>query len=711
MADIPINANDRQQSYTAVGGETTYQYDWPIFENTGIRVQRTRAAVTTTLTLTTDYTVTVNIDQEANPGGQITLLSAALAADIYILSGNTVVERTTDFQQRGAWGAAEINEQFDRIVMMLQELVRDSVGGFLGTIALPLSVARGGTNATTANSALTNLTATRAEASAVAVPALNKFREVISVKDFGAVGNNTADDTSAIQAAINAAQAAFGAVVYFPAGTYKISSELSITSPVYLVGQGAAATVIRQTGAAANGVNFNYSVLTTGGGVVGMTIEAGTGYDTAGLTTSGSTGIGLKVNLANDNFIVDGVSIHNFDHGLNVLGSFNIRVSNFRILFFTTEGILIDKSGSQTGASNMFKSGKVSNFGFTGTNTNSIGIHVLATGGELFQHIDVTSSNRGVVVDPTTGKQAVYLWFDSVLADTCVTDGWLFDGTNDKVWSVQCVNCWGAFSTNGAGLITKGANLDSVRWVGGRLRENGTNGANLKGGVNVEIIGAEIAANSKASANTSAGVQVDANVSEWGIIGCRIGNFASTLTGHADNINIAAGTSANFRIQGCDLRAPGAGKTNISNGSTVATFRISNNIPITSAGNDNVRGDLATGSCVGTVAAATTIFLGCNNQQALELDTVMVAARPCIISQLIAQVNTAPGAGETFTYTVRKNSGDTTMTGQIAGAASFAVTVNTNPVTLAAGDTFDIKLVTSGGAAASKHRWTLAMDG
>jgi hypothetical protein len=45
--------------------------------------------------------------------------------------------------------------------------------------------------------------------------------EVLNVFDFGAVGNGVANDTTAIQAALNA-----GSTVYFPTGTYLISSPL-----------------------------------------------------------------------------------------------------------------------------------------------------------------------------------------------------------------------------------------------------------------------------------------------------------------------------------------------------------------------------------------------------------------------------------------------------------------------------------------------------
>ena len=49
-----------------------------------------------------------------------------------------------------------------------------------------------------------------------------------NVKDFGAVGNGTADDTSAIQSAMDAAMEATGGTVVFPAGTYRTTNTLTI---------------------------------------------------------------------------------------------------------------------------------------------------------------------------------------------------------------------------------------------------------------------------------------------------------------------------------------------------------------------------------------------------------------------------------------------------------------------------------------------------
>ena len=55
-----------------------------------------------------------------------------------------------------------------------------------------------------------------------------KLSEYISVKDFGAVGDGTTDDTTAIQNAINYAISQNGKAVFLPVGTYKITSTLII---------------------------------------------------------------------------------------------------------------------------------------------------------------------------------------------------------------------------------------------------------------------------------------------------------------------------------------------------------------------------------------------------------------------------------------------------------------------------------------------------
>lgn len=61
----------------------------------------------------------------------------------------------------------------------------------------------------------------------------SRLKDSVSVKDFGAIGNGVANDTAAIQAAVNAATN-----VFIPVGTYMVSSTISIPNNTTLYGAG-----------------------------------------------------------------------------------------------------------------------------------------------------------------------------------------------------------------------------------------------------------------------------------------------------------------------------------------------------------------------------------------------------------------------------------------------------------------------------------------
>lgn len=70
-------------------------------------------------------------------------------------------------------------------------------------------------------------------------PIWDKGGQVHNVRAYGAQGDGSADDTSAIQAAIDAVEAAGGGQVFIPVGSYRISATLTITvSSVGLAGAG-----------------------------------------------------------------------------------------------------------------------------------------------------------------------------------------------------------------------------------------------------------------------------------------------------------------------------------------------------------------------------------------------------------------------------------------------------------------------------------------
>lgn len=80
-----------------------------------------------------------------------------------------------------------------------------------------------------------------------------KAEEIVSVKDFGAVGDGVTDDTNAIQAALNYANAIGGATIVFPAGVYftaNSSPTLRVRGNVRMVGAGMDVSVLRRNDSA-----------------------------------------------------------------------------------------------------------------------------------------------------------------------------------------------------------------------------------------------------------------------------------------------------------------------------------------------------------------------------------------------------------------------------------------------------------------------------
>lgn len=111
----------------------------------------------------------------------------------------------------------------------------------------------------------------------------------VSVKDYGALGNDSADDRAAIQAAINRV-AAFSerGTVLIPAGTYRISSALTVSSTaVSIRGLGSIRSVIKNTNATGN-------ALTISAGFHGQFFE-----DFGIQHTSNSTGNAIQVTAGN----------------------------------------------------------------------------------------------------------------------------------------------------------------------------------------------------------------------------------------------------------------------------------------------------------------------------------------------------------------------------------------------------------------------------
>ena len=123
----------------------------------------------------------------------------------------------------------------------------------------------------------------------------------VNVLDYGAVGNGIADDTTALQAAINAAHTA-SKPVYLPAGTYKVIDSLVLYDNAVVFGDGFRITTI--TGTLANksilrtqyGETPSYTQRTTGWNLRDFAINANSASTSTGLNC-GNVGYSSLSNL------------------------------------------------------------------------------------------------------------------------------------------------------------------------------------------------------------------------------------------------------------------------------------------------------------------------------------------------------------------------------------------------------------------------------
>lgn len=185
---------------------------------------------------------------------------------------------------------------------------------------------------------------TQAGTGAVARPAELKARDVVSVKDFGAVGDGVANDTAAIQAAINYAAALGGATVDFPAGTYKIASTSTVSYPAsayWPSGISITAGLHTNTQPNTGGYTADFIILrgdstggNTGGSQLNFTSTSADGLDitkSGGITikdltlkaASGSTGWGIR-GEGSGGYRIDNSPVNDFKNGYKLIALYGV---------------------------------------------------------------------------------------------------------------------------------------------------------------------------------------------------------------------------------------------------------------------------------------------------------------------------------------------------------------------------------------------------
>jgi hypothetical protein len=131
MADYAISNVPRRVVYAA-SGTGPYAFTFEILNQTDIAVYR----ASTLLTLTTDYTVTIN----ANGTGSVTLVTTAGTSNITIV-GSKNIQRTTDFTTGGDLFANTLNDELDNQTIFIQQVAETAERGLKAPVTDPTDIA------------------------------------------------------------------------------------------------------------------------------------------------------------------------------------------------------------------------------------------------------------------------------------------------------------------------------------------------------------------------------------------------------------------------------------------------------------------------------------------------------------------------------------------------------------------------------------------
>lgn len=132
MANYPISNVSRRVVYTGSAGVGPYSFTFEIIDSSDVDVYKND----TLLTLTTNYTVTIN----SNGTGSVTLGVAATSGDRITIVGARAIERTTDFVTGGDLFANTLNEEIDSQTIFVQQVAETAERSIKAPVTDPTNI-------------------------------------------------------------------------------------------------------------------------------------------------------------------------------------------------------------------------------------------------------------------------------------------------------------------------------------------------------------------------------------------------------------------------------------------------------------------------------------------------------------------------------------------------------------------------------------------
>lgn len=245
---------------------------------------------------------------------------------------------------------------------------------------------------------------------------------------YNAVGDGVTDDTAAIQAAINAANAT-GDTVFFPPGIYIVSGTLTIDNgtdtaafapKASLLGSGASNAIIW-------GATGNYNLLTITGGVSGAGMHSHQYVKNLSLFKDGGTGACLNMtNVAY--FDAEGLHIRGGEIGISASDFLSATFRACQVLWCSTGGVRMERSSTADGFQSgpnavMFDSCVLGNNGtyggwfLDGGNINFIGGSVEGNGVSVSNGFGLQFTNMGLESGAAANISGTYFEHNKGVAD------------------------------------------------------------------------------------------------------------------------------------------------------------------------------------------------------------------------------------------------------------------------------------------------------
>jgi hypothetical protein len=254
------------------GSTTAFPFTFKVFATSDVVVTRANTAGTeTVLTAGTDYTVSLNANQNSNPGGTVTLASALVTNFKLVLTSAVPNLQPVDITNNGGFYPKVINDALDRVTILAQQIALDASR----SVKVPI------TSSVTGDELTAQLFDARDDAEAAASAAASS-QTAAANSATSAAGSATTATTKAGEASTSATNAANSA-------TSAAGSATSAAGSATTAGNNATTATNKATEAASSATAAAASATTAAGHATTATTKAGEASTSAAAAAGSQT--------------------------------------------------------------------------------------------------------------------------------------------------------------------------------------------------------------------------------------------------------------------------------------------------------------------------------------------------------------------------------------------------------------------------------------